>query len=573
MAQIAIPVLLVGVAYLMSNEKEDTKKDKEGFSFLNESDNEENLFVSNEVQPSLSKTENNTNNEQTLSQYQDKYYTKDIREKTGQSFQTLAGNKMNVDDLNHNNMNLFYSNKSGGYTDLKETSILDGYTGQGTYDIKKDETAVFFKPESNMQNVYGNQNQNDFLQSRVNSSQRHANTKPWEEIRDTPGIGMAYDELSNKGLNNYNDNREMYTPKTVDELRVKNNPKLEYCLGDHMGPALKPLQRGVQGKVVKQLPDLTFSNDNHLGMMAQANGTPHPMQKPQQMMTNENRPETSVEYYGARGGLDQPTYVSGKYMESHKQQLGALAPGNMNMQGENPTNELNYGKHSFQSLQNNRSTTSDSHFGNIGGLISNVVEPLVKGLRHSKKTNVVTNSNPSGNLNGGYKQPTVFNPNEKVSTTNREMYEGKLSMKHLNVEKQDGTAYMNTRPLLTSTTRSTMNQSQSGPAESSVHALKNYDAEYNQKNITKLSACNVRGNGNMSLFNNKVKMYETNKELCNDRQTPYYAPRVHENPVDMLGSFTNMPQEYVNKNPETIDSSILKAFKSNPYTHSLQSAV
>ena len=31
------------------------------------------------------------------------------------------------------------------------------------------------------------------------------------------------------------------------------------------------------------------------------------------------------------------------------------------------------------------------------------------------------------------------------------MYEGQLSMNHLNVEKQDGTAYMNTRPLLVDT--------------------------------------------------------------------------------------------------------------------------
>ena len=62
MAQIAIPVLLVGVAYLMSNEKEDSKKSNEGFSLLNEDDNEENQFVSNNVQPSMSKTQNNTNN-------------------------------------------------------------------------------------------------------------------------------------------------------------------------------------------------------------------------------------------------------------------------------------------------------------------------------------------------------------------------------------------------------------------------------------------------------------------------------------------------------------------------------
>ena len=70
-------------------------------------------------------------------------------------------------------------------------------------------------------------------------------------------------------------------------------------------------------------------------------------------------------------------------------------------------------------------------------------------------------------MNGGFKRPTIYNPNEHPTTTNREMYEGKLSMNHLNVEKQDGTAYMNTRPLLNDTQRATMNQNQSGPAQSS----------------------------------------------------------------------------------------------------------
>ena len=97
---------------------------------------------------------------------------------------------------------------------------------------------------------------------------------------------------------------------------------------------------------------------------------------------------------------------------------------------------MNYGKDSYTTLQNNRTTTKNSSFGNVGGLISNMVDPIVKGLRHSKKTNCVSNSNPIGNMNGANKQPMVYNPNENVSTTNREMYEGKLNMKHLNVQNQ-----------------------------------------------------------------------------------------------------------------------------------------
>ena len=581
MAQIAIPIVLLGVAYLASNDDSRDKKkecNKEGFSFIDEEKNQGNLLANEnkDYYPNIDKTNLSTNNQQTISQYQDKYYLSGLKDdiQGENEFETLAGNRIKTTDINHNNMNIYYSGKSNGYTDLQQQSILDTYTGQGTYDIQKEEVAPLFKPEENLQNVYGNQNQNDFLQSRVNTSHRHANTKPWEEIKDTPGIGMKYDEHTKEGFNNFN-NRGLYNPKTVDELRTANNPKMVYKLDNHMGPAIKAItHRGSQGKVVKQNPDSYFSNDNQLGMIAHKGG--NPMQKSQQMLTCENRASTSVEYYGARGANnDHVSYVHGDYMDPHKQQLGAIPMTNMSNAETNPTNSLNYGKESHLVLPNNRTVTNDSYFGNIGGMVSNVVEPIFNGLRHSKKTNCVTNSNVVGNMNGGYKQPTVYNPNEQVSTTNREMYEGQLSMTHLNVQKQDGTAYMNTRPLLNNTQRNSMNQSQTGHAQSQTKGGKNYVAEYNQRNQNKVHATDVMNNGNMALFNNKVKMIDKNKEICNDRQTPFYNPQqtTFQDPTQRLGSFTNMPQEYQNKQDNLIEPSLLKAFKQNPYTQSLQSAV
>ena len=578
MAQIAIPIVLFGVAYLVSNDENKKKEEKEAFSLVSEEKNQGNLLANEnkDYYPNIDKTQLPVNNQKSVSQYQDKYFLRGMKDdfQGENEFETLAGNRIKTTDINHNNMNVYYSSKSNGYTDLQQQSILDTYTGQGTYDIQKEEIAPMFKPEENLQNVYGNQNQNDFMQSRVNSSQRHANTKPWEEIKDTPGIGMKYDEQSKEGFNNFKD-RNLYNPKNVDELRTANNPKMVYTLDNHMGPALNPItKRGNQGKIVKQNPDSYFSNDGNLGMIAHRGG--NPTQKSQQMMTCENRDTTSVEYYGARGANnDHVSYVQGQYMDPHKQQLSSTPMINMSNQETNPTNQSNYGKESFQMLPNNRSVTNDSYFGNIGGLLSNVVEPIFNGLRHSKKTNCVSNSNVAGNMNGGYKRPTVFNPNEQVSTTNREMYEGQLSMTHLNVQKQDGTAYMNTRPLLNDTQRNSMNQSQTGPAQSNAKGGKNYVAEYNQRNHNKLIATDVKSNGNMALFNNKVKMIDTNHEQCNDRQTPFYNPQqtTFQHPTDVLGSFTNMPQDYQNKQDTFMEPSLLKAFKQNPYTQSLQSAV
>ena len=583
MAQIALPVLLVGVAYLMSNDKEEDKHD-EGFSDLNELKNQGNLLANENENyyPNISASKNNINNEVTLSQTQDKYFLENKRDeyKGVNEFETLAGNRVKTTDINHNNMNVFYKNKSNGFNnDENHSNVLDTYTGRGIYDIKKEEIAPLFSASSNTQNVYGNQNQNDFMQERIQPSQRYANTKPWEEIRDTPGIGMNYNDSSNMGLNNYMGQRDMYAPKTVDDLRATNNPKMVYTLHNHVGPALQPVQnRGIQGKIVKQSPDTTYQNNSNLGMIPQSQaGVYEPTQKSFQMMPEENRPSTSVEYFGGRGSnQDNVSYVKGEYMDSIKQQLEPSGPLNMSNTSVNPTSSLNYGKESHTVLANNRATTDGSYFGNIGGMISNVVEPIVNGLRHSKKTNASTNSNPSGYLNGGYKQPVVYNPNEQVDPTHREMYEEKLSMKHLNVQKQDSTAYMNTRPLLNDTQRISMNQDQTGPAQSSNTANKNYEAEYNQRNNeNRLHASDVKGHGNMSLFNNKVKILETSKEANNNRQTPFYNPQMNppRHPTEMLGEFTHMPQTFEDKTKDSLDSSLLQAFKKNPYTHSLHSAI
>ena len=174
-------------------------------------------------------------------------------------FETLAGNKMKISDVKHNNMSVYYNNKSNGTGILQYDNILDNYTGQGTFDIKKEEISSFFKPCDNTQNVFGNQNVNNFLQSRVNPSMRRANEAPIESVKVTPGMNMDYGEVSQMGFNNSMMSRESWQPKTVDELRAENNPKMVYRLDDHMGPALQPVQnRGIQGKIVKELLNHSF---------------------------------------------------------------------------------------------------------------------------------------------------------------------------------------------------------------------------------------------------------------------------------------------------------------------------
>ena len=182
-------------------------------------------------------------------------------------FETLAGNKIKIADVKHNNMAVYYNNKSNG-TGVRQYDNILTIIPVKEHLILRKKKSVLFKPCDNTQNVFGNQNVNNFLQSRVNPSMRRANEAPMESIKVTPGMNMGYEEVSQMGFNNSMMSRETWQPKNVDELRAENNPKMVYRLDDHMGPALQPVQnRGIQGKIIKKTPETFFQNDNNLGML------------------------------------------------------------------------------------------------------------------------------------------------------------------------------------------------------------------------------------------------------------------------------------------------------------------
>ena len=541
MAQIAIPLLLLGTAYLVSNdESKDDKQDQEGYQNLSDDDKGDLLskqydtFVPNEKPTNL-----NMNNSGNYTAYQDKYFLKKQQQQTPEeTFTSLTGEKVKYGDINHNNMTAFFSNKTNGsLNDMNQKSILDNYTGAGTYDIEKNEVAQLFKPQENTQNVYGNQNQNDFLQSRVNQSLRHANSKPWEEVRVGPGLNQ--EGVSQLGFNNGMEGRQLWEPKTVDELRAANNPKCVYRLDNHMGPALQPVQTAPTvkslGKVIKKSADSYYVNNGQFTGGAKSS-TLAQSQKPLQMMTNENRATTSVSYYGAKGTnqSSEQQYTKGEYMDPHKIQLPAKPFTNMTNNNIYPTTEQNYGKEGYNSYANNRNTTRDGYMGNVfGQLKANVIDPIVDGFRHTKKTNNQHNKH-MGNVSGSSKKSIVFNPNEYAPTTNREMYECKLGMDHLNVQQQDATGYISSNPYLIGTQRASMNQSETGPAMGvNQKYSRNYQAEYNQTNNDRLYGSRIN-TGNMSVFNGQTNVAITGHEQCNNRTNALYNPNTNFDIMDSL---------------------------------------
>ena len=182
---------------------------------------------------------------------------------TIQQVYSLSGNYMDSQEFKHNNMVPFNGGKPKGqlYNNNNAENILDNYIGAGSQTIKKIEQAPLFKPQDNVQWTHGAPNMSEFMQSRVNPALKNNMVKPFESIHVGPGLGKGFSSEGSGGFNSGMEDRDAWLDKTVDQLRVSTNPKLEYSLENLQGPAQSTIKNvGLQGKVEKYRPDAFFVN-------------------------------------------------------------------------------------------------------------------------------------------------------------------------------------------------------------------------------------------------------------------------------------------------------------------------
>jgi len=141
-------------------------------------------------------------------------------------FQSLMGEKIDLSNFKHNNMAPYYGAKIRGISsgaNMNE-NLLDSKVGSGSQYVSKTEQAPLFTPHDNLHLPNGMPNQSDFYQSRVLPSMKISNVKPWEEVRVGPGLDQGYDSQGALGFNSGMESREKWIDRGVDELRVKTNP-------------------------------------------------------------------------------------------------------------------------------------------------------------------------------------------------------------------------------------------------------------------------------------------------------------------------------------------------------------
>lgn len=593
MAELAIPLVALGGLYLISNKNDENKKCRE--KFVNMGKNNNLVTKPADINYPVNKLPvSNIRHYNSPNQATDKYYKESTYKNTHntnpefsvggskKSVVGLTGDVIDTNNFKHNNMVPFFGSKIKGNTSNFNNSetMLDNLQGTGSQYYKKKEQAPLFKPQKNLNFSNGTPNTTDFYRSRQNPSMKMSNIKPWNEKKVAPGLGLGYSvNSSGSGYNAAVEARDCWLPKTVNELRVETNPKITYDLYGHEGPIEYYNKEGsnvkMQGAVEKNRPDTDYVvgpsrwfTTTGLEKAQTARGI--------EILQHTNRPDTTVEYYGAGVNDNKATYITGEYRDPHKQQLKCndyMAPSASGK--HNPTIN-DHGNNTYTNYSNNRSTTKQpDNYGYIQGMIKAAIAPILDVVRPSRKENVINNIRPNGNPGSNVSNLPIYNPADRTKTTIREQTENKLDNNHLNVQNQSQDAYLVSEQQSVSQNRDTTSIHYGGNAGPySKHASQTYDYVYNQRNNVNKTYINRPNHGTANMHNNSqfINVGKLDNDRINNRlPTPHSVIPLIPNQRESIAITNHRNQYNSNINCDRINPDILKAFKENPYTKSLNS--
>lgn len=607
--ELAIPIIALGGMFVISNQKNKSCAKPERSPLTREnftSNNTENFKYSvNELLPNVNPiaenypTLSNSQLHNTSQSYSnpnvatDKYFNQNFYERrvdggqkvqnTIQNVYTMSGDYLKSDQFKHNNMVPFYGGKIKGFTydtQIAET-ILDNMVGSGSQTIKKIEQAPLFKPEDNVQWAFGTPNNSDFYQSRVNPGTKNHNVRPFESERVAPGLNMGFGTEGSGGYNSGMEARNEWLPKTVDQLRVATNPKLEYSLANHEGPGDAQIKNlGSIGRVEKNRPDRFYINTQDRWFTttgAEKGETLRPIQE-QGIIRRE---DCTTNYSGVAGsGERSAAYIAPGVEPSKRHEVLScdINYGHAVGKGANETDEELLRNH--VTYGNHRTTVGpvDTMRGHFSRAVGAVIAPLMDVLKPSRKEEVCNNLRVYGE-GAGTTVPNnyVINPHDITPTTIKETT---LFTKQFNKNNQTGLGvYVDNNTPLPGQNRATTEKEYIGASGGAATSFGDqiYDAAYRQHNNDILSqTIDSRINhGNTNIYNPTTNLSNVkNDQSVTDNR--WFTPTSHIPlpPAKENYGAMNMPQYYDQGQMCTrIEPSILEQFRSNPYTHNLLTSV
>lgn len=614
--EIAVPLIALGGMYIISNQKNEdcTKKEirkitQEKFTNMGirsnlatkESERFGNYLPNTNIQPqnfpvpNINQTINTVQNYPNPNAATDKYFNQNLYQqnerkgvsvgKNPQDIFSLSGNYLNSEQFKHNNMIPFNGGKVKGRSydiNIAET-VLDNMVGSGSQIIKKIEQAPLFKPEENMQWAYGMPNQSDFYQSRVVPGMKNNNVKPFDTIMVGPGLDKGYGINGSNGYNSGMEARDKWLPKTVDELRVETNPKLEYELLGHEGPADSFIKTApttqMLGRVEKQRPDTFFINTQDRWLTTTGSEKGETL-RPIQEMGVVRRNDIPIDYMGPAGAIDVKATTAPQNFEPSKRHEvieGMINHSRAVGRGDH-TDKENFLR-SHTNYENHRSTVKqpDTMRSGFSGAIGAVIAPLLDILKPTRKDETINSVRVFGDVGSSVPKGYVYNPQDTTPTTVKETT---LHSLNFNINNQKEGIYVNnyTSPDLTQRDTTSAEYFTSAGGYATNYGNMNYDAAYRQHNndIKSQTIHNRPNQGGTQIFNQQMNV-NCNKSDCDrldGRVNPAFSRLSALPPSTQTYGAIHTPQYYNEcAGCDRINPDILSAFKNNPYTHSLTSSV
>jgi Family of unknown function (DUF5899) len=426
-------------------------------------------------------------------------------------------------------------------------------------------------------------NQSDFYQSRVNPGMNNSNVKPFDSVMVGPGLDKGYSISGSGGYNSGMEARNKWLPKTVDELRVDTNPKLEFELINHEGPASSfiknPSTTQMLGRVEKQRPDTFFINSQDRWLTTTGAEKGETLRSIQELGIIK-RTDKMNEYSGPAAPTDiKAGYAPENYEPSKKTALGSLDVLPSSAKGRGGISDRENHLKSHTNYANNRSTVSQPETMRSGfsGAIGAVVAPLMDFIRPTRKEDTIYNVRVYGDTAPIVPKGYVYNPHDVATTTNKETT---LYSPEFNINNQKESIYVNnyTAPEYTQrdTTSAEYFTAAGGYASSYGDML--YDAAYRQHNndIKTATILNRPNQGGTQIFNQQMHVtnIKNDSDRFDGRVNPAYSSVSNLPPSVQTYGAISAPQ-YYNEcvGCDRIQPDILSAFRSNPYTHSLTTSV
>ena len=574
--ELAIPLLAMGGLYIAS------KQNKETFANRSQLPNVD-VPDANFSAPAFAETDMTSklsvgNRYDGPVAYTDKYFNPNMNKEltnppsvVDNKYKSLSGDMVGKDYFQHANMVPFFGgNIRSRPVENAGESILDNYIGAGSQILSKQERAPLFSPGEHYQFANGAPNSTDFMRSRVNPSMRMANVKPFEEERVAPGLGLGYTTGGAGGFNSGMMNRDAWSEKTVDELRVANKPKSGGIgLLGYEGPASSRIKNiASQGVQEKNRPDRHFemTPDRY---MTTTGPEKAPTMRAKTIEKYVSRPDTTVSYAGSAGFGASTVYVDGEHMPSHHQDLGAYQLTAAHAVGRATATESDYGIKAQMAYPNNRTVAAhDDYFGAIGGAFGAAVAPLLDALRPTRKETTVQTMRPYQNARAPVASSYVYDPSDKPLPTIRELNDSTKSLPIVSNVERSGAYYVTGHQETPTSRAMTGEYEYSGIAGGNTHEMRSYAAEYNQRNNdVKASTIDSRtAGGNIKIYSANVNMSAKPKDSYLENNRAPSQMRASGPPsAQQMGRMTGAEPLYQTVQLDRNTADVMSALSGNPY--------